>query len=93
MLSYGENGQTPFGAALVSCSSLVFTTPTVWLPSEGEMAKVGFSLLWWEAELEERVGDTQKGEVLCFRGAGVGGDRKAMQLPFLQHKKVAVMNG
>lgn len=77
----------------MSRSSLVFTTPTAWLPSEGEMAKLGFSLLWWEAELEERVRDTQKGEVWCFRGAGVGGDRKVMQLPFLQHKKAAVMNG
>ena len=66
----------------MSRSSLVFTTPTVWLPSEGEMAKLGSSLLWWEAELEERVRDTQKDEVWRFRVCWGGGRQKSNAIAF-----------
>lgn len=72
----------------MSCRGLVFTVPAIWLPSEGEMTEFGVSCgrapRWWQAELEERVRDTQVGEALCFGGCWRR-RRKVMQLPLKQN--------
>lgn len=55
----------------MSSKSLVLLYQQCDCPEKGRrlnLVSASHTLLWWQTELEKKVRDTQKGEVLNFRG-------------------------
>lgn len=85
-----RRGRCGLGAALVSSRSLVLLYQQCNCPEKGRwpnLVSAGCILQWWQTELEKRVRDTQKGEVLHFRGCCGEGKQTSYAIAFSSKMK------
>lgn len=85
-----RRGRYGLGAALVTSRSLVLLYHQCDCPEKGRwpnLVSASCILLWWQTKLEQRVRDTQKGEVLHFRGCCGEGKQKSNAIAFSSKMK------